>query len=110
MQQVGGSFGIAIIAVTLETQITAHHVAGAAGESHFDVTEIPDVSDELLMYGLLECIYEPPRQENNSGIRSALWPQRPTYRHVWTAKSFRLRYWLAFRDALPSALTRVAET
>jgi hypothetical protein len=84
-------------------------------ESCFDVTKIPDVSDELLMYGLLERIYEPPRQENNSGIRSALWPQRPTYRHVWTAKSFRLRYWLAFRDALPSLLSigpvsKVAET
>jgi EmrB/QacA subfamily drug resistance transporter len=33
MQQLGGSFGAAVIAVILETQITAHHVAGAAGLS-----------------------------------------------------------------------------
>jgi EmrB/QacA subfamily drug resistance transporter len=31
MQQLGGSFGAAIVAVILETQIAAHHVAGAAG-------------------------------------------------------------------------------
>ena len=31
MQQLGGSFGAAVVAVILETQIAAHHVAGAAG-------------------------------------------------------------------------------
>jgi hypothetical protein len=33
MQQVGGSFGTAIIAMILQTQIAAHHAGGFAGRA-----------------------------------------------------------------------------
>lgn len=72
-------------------------------ESKFEVSNTPNIIDELLMYGLLERIYEPPRKQKEPFDRMSGF-NRPIYRHVWSPKSFRLRYWLAFRDELPSTL------
>lgn len=89
----------------LSERLGAHlceHGLGAPG-SHFEVTKTPDIVDELMMYGLLQRIYEPPLPQKAPWDRMPAF-NRPTYRHVWSPKSFRLRYWLAFHDCLPDQL------
>jgi len=65
----------------------------------YEVTKWPSYDDQLLIYGLLERKHYNIKHKYNP---SKVWTSflGPSYQQVWTPKSYRFRYWLAYNKML----------
>lgn len=79
-------------------------LAGSDEHREFSIELAPQITDELVMYGLLERVHDSQPRDSSSHMPRMLFNSGPDYWNVWTAKSQRLRYWLAYNDKLPDVL------
>lgn len=91
---------IGIIKPVLVSDLRSRGITVEEDELHLN--ELPDWSDELVMFGLLERVPYEPNETSSWMSRTALFG--PSYMLVWTPKSNRFRYWLAYSNRLPSEL------
>ena len=68
----------------------------------YQLTEFEDFRDRLLMFGLIQSLYVPPQQTENTLFRS--FANRTSYRYLYTERMFRFRYWLAYNKLLQDGL------
>lgn len=62
------------------------------------VTNLPNILDELLTFGLVESQHIPPSTTSEPAIRIMM--KSRSYRYVYTPKMYRFRYWLAYNKLL----------
>ncbi|MFA5845236.1 MAG: toll/interleukin-1 receptor domain-containing protein [Coriobacteriia bacterium] len=74
------------------------------GALEVSVEDIPSVTDELTMYGLLDRVVDTTPMDGSALTRTVRIWSGPNYWSVWTNKSQRLRYWLAYNDRLPTSV------
>lgn len=66
----------------------------------YEFNGLPELADQLLTYGLIDRFREPADARMGGIIGSAV----SRYRHEWTRKCYRFRYWLAHRGVLPTSI------
>lgn len=73
----------------------------------YQVEGFAPVIDELMMFGFVEIIHFPEPNEQGSRLMSLI--SQSTYRHVYTQKLHRFRYWLAHKGLLPDRVEFAGE-
>lgn len=65
-------------------------------KNYYSINEFPDLNNDLLMYGFIDRIYEPPDKE--------IFRTMSRYRNIYNSKCYRFRYWLAYKNMLPLSI------
>jgi len=78
--------------------------ARTTNEVYVDVTACPDLSNEMLMFGLIER-RERPQVSTVESVAPFFYSRQPNlYTRVYTEKIERLKYWLALKGELPKTI------
>jgi len=71
-------------------------------KTKYEVIMWPNIDDQLLMFGFIERIHH--KTKHTTDPFKAFVYLGPSYQQVWTPKSYRFRYWLAYNKMLSDKL------
>lgn len=70
----------------------------------FNVVKYPELDEQLITFGFIERRYH-ERIQPSSKILAIIPRLGPSYDQIWTPKSYRYRFWLAYNHKLPEVIS-----